>query len=463
MSLHQFSSFPRRSSRLRRAPQYLQDFHCQQVKLTSSSQLLAKQQPHSIAGKPFPLDLTLSYQRLSPNMQVFSSSLSTIIEPQTYQEAITDPNWCKAMDTKIITLELNQTWEVTDLPPGKKPVDCKYVYKIKYKSDGSVERFKARVVAKGYTQQEGIDNHETFSPVTKLVTVRCLLEIAAVKGWFLHQFDVNNAFLHGDLEEEIYMRKPPGYTKGGPSQVCKLLKSLYGLKQASRQWYSKFSSSLIDFGFIQSKADYSLFTKVTDHSFTALLVYVDNIIVTTDSMESVTQLQKFFDQKFNIKDLGALRYFLGIEVARSSKGIYICQRKYALDILTDSGTLGSKPVKLPLDQNLKLSKEAGDPLPDPSVYRRLIGRLLYLTLTRPNISYPVQTLSQFMEVPTTSHLAAATKVLRYIKKAPGQSLLFPSCSSLKLLVYCDSDWASCPDTRRSVSRYCVFLGKALIS
>lgn len=176
------------------------------------------------------------------------------------------------METEIKALELNKTWVLTDLPLGKILIDYKYVYKTKYHSNGTVERKKARLVARSFTQQEGIDYHETFSPVVKMVTIRTLLALAAIKGWHLQQFDVNNVFLHSDLQEEIYMKRPPGYHKGSPNQVCKLLKSLYGLKQASRQWYDKFSHSLIQFGFIQSKADYSLFTYSNGDIFTALLV-----------------------------------------------------------------------------------------------------------------------------------------------------------------------------------------------
>jgi len=186
-------------------------------------------------------------------------------------------------------------------------------------------------------------------------------------------------------------------------------------------------------------------------------------LVASNDIVAVHELKSIFHRHFQIKDLGTLCYFLGIEVARSSKGIYLCQRKYTLDILADSSTLGSTPTKVPMQQNLNLTQTTGSPLPDPSVYRRLIGRLLYLTISRLDICYSVNNLSQFMANPTDAHLHAAHKVLRYLKGAPGQGLLFSSSSSLHLEAYCDSDWASCPDTRRSISGYCIFLGSSLIS
>ncbi|KAF5449474.1 hypothetical protein F2P56_029915, partial [Juglans regia] len=246
------------------------------------------------------------------------------------------------------------------------------------------------------------------------------------------------------------MNTPPGYNKGSPHQVCKLLKSLYGLKQASRQWYSKLSTVLVNSGFSQSKADYSLFTREKHGIFVAILVYVDDILVASNDLDSVHALKSLLHSNFKIKDLGKLRYFLGIEIARSSKGIYLCQRKYTLDILADSGNLGSTTAKVPMEQNLKLTQATGVPLCDPSIYRRMIGRLLYLTISRPDISFSVQTLSQFMATPTDAHLLAAQKILRYLKAAPGQGLFLPSSSSFQLEAYCDSDWASCPETRRSV-------------
>ena len=194
---------------------------------------------------------------------------------------------------------------------------------MKYKFDGNVERYKARLVVKGFTQNEGLDYLETFSLVAKLVFVKCLLVVAAVQGWYLCQLDVNNTFLHGDLKEEVYMDLPSGlHSKGG--LVCKLVKSLHGLKQASKQWFAKFSTTLLMLGFTQIRADYSLFTKKTSTSFITLLVYVDDILLASDNKQAVDELKVLLDQQFKLKDLGELKFFLGLEVARSASGISLC-------------------------------------------------------------------------------------------------------------------------------------------
>ncbi|XP_030963557.1 uncharacterized protein LOC115984677 [Quercus lobata] len=258
------------------------------------------------------------------------------------------------------------------------------------------------------------------------------------------------------------MDLPPSFhSKGG--LVCKLTKSLYGLKQASRQWFAKFSTALVLLGFTQSKADYSLFIKKNSTSFIALLVYVDDILIASDNKQAVDELKILLDQKFKLKDLGDLKFFLGLEVARTTDVINLCQRKYTLEVLGDAGMLGCKPAKVPMDQNLKLSKYEGKELQDPSSYRRLIGRLLYLTITRPNITFAVNRLSQFMAHPREPHLLTAHKVLQYLKSSPGKGLFFSSKSELHLKAFADADWASCPDTRRSVTGFCVFLGESFIS
>uniref|UniRef100_A0A7N2LA46 Reverse transcriptase Ty1/copia-type domain-containing protein n=1 Tax=Quercus lobata TaxID=97700 RepID=A0A7N2LA46_QUELO len=216
-------------------------------------------------------------------------------------------------------------------------------------------------------------------------------------------------------------------------------------------------------GFVQSKSDYSLFTHTQGTSFTVLLVYVDDILLTRNNPDGVAGLKKLLDDKFGLKDLGSLRYFLGLEVARTDEGISLNQRKYALEILKDTGFLGSKPVKFPMEQNLRLSKYEGKPLADPGQYRRLIGRLLYLALTRPDITYAMYRLSQFVSQPKEPHLLAAHRVLQYIKGSPGKGIFFPSKTNLHIKSFCDADWAGCPNTRRSLTSYAVYLGDSLIS
>ncbi|KAM2468135.1 hypothetical protein PS1_009864 [Malus domestica] len=245
--------------------------------------------------------------------------------------------------------------------------------------------------------------------------------------------------------------------------VCRLHKSLYGLKQASRSWFQRFSSTIQEVGFQQSHADYSLFTKVCGHSITVVLLYVDDMIIAGNNEEAISQLKQFLSGCFRIKDLGPLKYVLGVEVARSKAGISICQRKYTLDILEEAGLLGVKPAKVPMELDLVLTTTGGDALKDPTRYRRLVGKLIYLTITRPDITYAVNNLSQFMQEPTLHHLKAAHRLLQCLKEAPGQGLLFPTENQLNLIGYCDADWARCPITRRSVTGFCIFLGKSLVS
>ena len=293
-----------------------------------------------------------------------------------------------------------------ELPSDATAIGNKWVYKIKRHVDGSVERYKARLVAQGYTQTEGLDYFETFSLVAKMSTIRVLLALASIHGWHLHQLDVNNAFLHGDLHEVVYMKVPQRVSSPKPGQVCKLLKSLYGLKQASRQWFEKLTQFLYAQGFVQATFDHTLFIKSTVSSFTALLVYVDNIILVGTSLTVFDELKLALHQTFRIKNLGQLKFFLGIEVARSSKGISMCQRKYCLEHLEDAKLTSCKRASTPLDPSSRLHQDGGSVYHDVAAYRRLVGRLLYLTTTRPDIAYATQQLSQFMASPTVTHYQA---------------------------------------------------------
>ncbi|GJX52001.1 ribonuclease H-like domain-containing protein [Tanacetum coccineum] len=282
----------------------------------------------------------------------------------------------------------------------------------------------------------------------------------------MFQLDIDNAFLYGDLNEVVYMKPPQGYYASDCNKVCRLKKSLYGLKQAPRQWNAKLTCALVENGFSQSKSDYSLFTKSDNGVFLALLVYVDDIIITGNDTSEIEKFKEFLRTKFMIKDLGNLKYFLGIEVINTDKGICLNQRKYVLDLLTDYGMLACKPARTPMLSKVSISNEATsiDPLLDNIIdYQKLMGKLIYLTNTRPDISYAVHCLSQFMHAPLKSHLRSAFKILRYLKGSPGLGIHITKASGMYLKAYSDADWAKCVVTRKSVTGYCIFINDNLIS
>ena len=260
------------------------------------------------------------------------------------------------------------------------------------------------------------------------------------------------------------MSPPSGLLRQGEDNlVCRLHKSLYGLKQASRQWFSKFSEAIRATRYVQYRADYSLFTRIQGKSFIALLIYVEDILIIGNDPVIISAIMKFLHSQFHLKDLGDLKYFLSIEVSSSKNGIFISQCKYALEIIKDAGLLGAAPIDTSMEQGLKLS-DIGDLLKDPGHYRRLVGRLIYLTVSRPDITYFVHVLSRFMHQPCKLHKEVALHVVRYLKNAPGQGLFFSSNSDFRLQAYCDSDWAGCPITRRSTTGYYyVFLFPSLVS
>ena len=362
----------------------------------------------------YPLSNFLSFEKFSPTHKTFLTNLNSTPTPSSVSEALSDRKWKQAMDVEMEALNKNRTWELVTLPTGKKPVGCKWVYTVKYRADGTIERHKARLVAKGFTQTYGVDYLETFAPVAKMNTVRVILSLATNHDWDLQQFDVKNAFLHGDLEEEIYMELPPGYDgQVAAGTVCKLKKALYGLKQSPRAWFGRFTKVMTGLGYKQSQGDHTLFIK---HSVlggvTILLVYVDDIIVTGDDKKEQQVLSQCLATEFEIKTLGRLKYFLGIEVAHSKKGIFISQQKYITDLLKETGKTACRPASTPVDPNIKLGSAEEDIVVDKEMYQRLVGRLIYLSHTRPDIAFAVSLVSQFMHQPKEAHLQAALRIVQ---------------------------------------------------
>jgi hypothetical protein len=302
--------------------------------------------------------------------------------------------------------------------------------------------------------------------VVKPTTIRVLLSLALSRGWVIRQIDIQNAFLHGFLDEDVYMKQPPGFVDSArPTYICKLDKSLYGLKQAPRAWFSRLSSKLLQLGFKASKADVSLFIFNMAGVHIYMLIYVDDIIIISSSNSAAEKLLAQLRDDFAVKDLGPLNYFLGIEVHHNSHGLILSQRKYIRDLLTRTNMMNSNGVPTPMLPSDKLVLEAGDKLSpeDATRYRSVVGALQYLSLTRPDISFSVNRVCQFMSSPTSVHWAAVKRILRYLHATIDLGLCFTRSGSSLLSAYSDADWAGNVNDRRSTSGFAIFFGGNLIS
>ncbi|GJY09460.1 retrovirus-related pol polyprotein from transposon TNT 1-94 [Tanacetum coccineum] len=414
-------------------------------------------------GSRYPI-ANIAKGNLSEEAKAFALSMYSDEIPANTEQALKSKHWKDAMEEEIKALIKNNTWEKRVLPPGKKTVGCRWVFTIKYKPDGTIERYKARLVAKGHTQTYGIDYSETFSPVAKINTIRVLISIAANKGWPLHQFDVKNAFLHGELKEEIYMEAPRGFTDSfGEREVCLLKKSLYGLKQSPRAWFGRFTLAMKHYGFKQSNSDHTLFLKQRGNLITCLIIYVDDMIITGNDKEEITKLKKNLFTEFEMKDLGRLKYFLGIEVLRSKQGIFMYQKKYVLDLLAEIGMVDCKPADTPMIVNQKLYMEKKARLADKGRYQRMVGKLIYLSHTRPDIAHAVGVVSKFMHQPQKAHMKAVLRIIRYLKGTAGHGVLFKQNGHLETQLYTDADWAGDKGDRRSTSGYLTLVGGNLVT
>jgi hypothetical protein len=395
---------------------------------------------------------------------LLAESISSVADPTCFTQAVKDSKWRHAMNLEFDALLKNQTWKLVPPVKAKNVVGCKWVFRIKRKADGSIDRYKARLVAKGFHQQPGVDFSETYSPVVKPTTVRLVLSLAISSRWTLRQIDIQNAFLHGFLDEKVYMSQPPGFSHPQfPNHVCLLQKAIYGLKQAPRAWFSRLSDKLLDLGFKGSRSDSSLFIFKNSQFVMYILIYVDDIIITSSKSSAVDEFLKLLQSDFAVKDLGSLNFFLGIEVLKASNGILLSQKRYILDILTRTKMLDAKPVSTPMASSSILSAFEGELFDDPTLYRSTIGALQYLSITRPDIAFSVNRLSQFMHKPLLPHWQAAKRILRYLKQTVHFGLHITKSASSVIQAFSDADWAGCKDDRRSTGGYCVYLGNNLIS
>jgi hypothetical protein len=354
-----------------------------------------------------------------------------------------DPHWRAAMEDEYGALISNGTWELVSRPQGSNIVTGKWVVTHKLRVDGTLDRYKARWVLRGFTQRPGVDYDETFIPVVKPATVHTVLTTTVSRTWPIQQLDVKNAFLHDTVSETVFCCQPTGFTDlAHLDLVCRLHKSLYGLKQAPRAWYSRFATYLTTLGFIEAKSDTSLFIFRRDSTTVYLLLYVDDIILTASSTELMRRTISALQQEFAMKDLGPLHHFLSITIERRPDGLFLHQRTYTLDILKRAVMADYNLCTTPVDLQTKLAGDSGPPVEDTSQFQSIAGALQY---------------------PWEPHLTAMKRILHYLQGTPDYGLLLRRSSGSDLIVYTDADWAGCPDTRRSMSGYAVFLGDNLVS
>ncbi|XP_047320336.1 uncharacterized mitochondrial protein AtMg00810-like [Impatiens glandulifera] len=334
--------------------------------------------------------------------------------------------------------------------------------------DGSVKKCKVRLVAKGYSQQPGVDYHETFAPVARHETIKMLIALVAHKGWKLYQLDVKSAFLNGVLKEEVYVVQPQGFNvEGEEEKVYKLKKALYGLKQAPHAWYGNIDEYFSKRGFFRIPREPTLYIKHGESGMLIVSLYVDDLIFTRNDENMINEFKTDMVKKYEMNDLGLLHYFLGIEIDQNDGGVFICQNKYAQSINSKFKMENCNLVMTPLVVNEKLVKDdgSGDGDADAVQYRSFVGSLLYLTITRPDIMYVTGLLSRFMHRPSKIHLRVAKRVLRYIKGTMEHGLMFKKNDSedIELFGFCDSDWAGSMDDMKSTSGYCYSLGSGVFS
>lgn len=394
------------------------------------------------------------------------NAVKPTLEPRSYEEAMSSPNcdeWKKAINEEIKSIEENETWTLTELPPGRKSIGSKWVFKTKVDENGAITRYKARLVAQGFTQKFGVDYDEVFAPVARSTTLRVLLSVAGKRNYTVKHFDVKTAFLNGNLEEVIFMRQPPGLNKE-KNKVFKLNKSLYGLKQAARVWNLTLHNELIKNGFKQSDADKCLYVRRDSGKVCYLLVHVDDMILASNNNDFLESLSAKIGEKFELKSLGNIKHYLGIDITNDENGNFMMsQSLYIKKIIEAADLCDAKPSKYPLDQGY-YKIENSKLLANNDDYRKLIGMLLYLTThTRPDIAAAVSILSQKVSKPNQTDMNEVKRIIRYLKGTQYLKLrLSYALGEQQLHSYSDANWAEDRENRKSNSgQFCSVNGGAV--
>lgn len=385
-------------------------------------------------------------------------------EPTNFEEARHNSDWKKAMHSEMVSIEENDTWELTELPPGQKAIGLKWIFNIKRDANGEVTKYKARLVAKGYVQEPGVDFEEVFAPVARLETIRLILALAAKRTWLVFHMDVKSAFLNGDLKETVFVKQPDGFNVPGKEHlVYKLHKALYGLRQVPRAWNEKIDKTLKHLGFLKCPREQAVYKKGGKEDLLIVGVYVDDLIITGSSEIEIEKFKVQMKSEFDMQDLGLLSYYLGIEVSQKNGKIALKQSAYARKILKIAGMEECNLTKFPMEARLQVDKDEGGEIVDPTEYRRIIGSLRYLTHTRPDLNYSVGVMSRFMQEPRKSHMQLVKQILRYIQGTINYGILYDQDTDFKLVGFCDSSHATDQTDGQSTTGMVFYLGTSLIS
>ncbi|GJW66767.1 putative ribonuclease H-like domain-containing protein [Tanacetum coccineum] len=376
-------------------------------------------------------------------------------EPKKISEALEDESWVDAMQEELLQFEIQKVWILVDLPYGKKAIGTKWVYRNKKDERGVVVRNKARLVAQGHRQEEGIDYDEVFAPVARLEAIRIFLAFASYMGFIVYQMDVKSAFLYGKIDEEVYVSQPPGFQDPkSPQKVYKVVKALYGLHQAPRAWYATLSTFLLKNGYRRGTIDKTLFLKKDKHDIILVQVYVDDIIFGSTKKSWCDEFEALMKSRFQMSSMGELTFFLGLQVKQKLDGIFISQDKYVAEILKKFDFASVKTASTPIETQKPLVKDEEASDVDVHHYRSMIGSLMYVTASRPDIMFAVCACSRFQVTPKTSHMSAVKRIFRYLKGKPKLGLWYPRESSFDLESYSDSDYAGANLDRKSTTGGC---------